>query len=165
MTSETTQETLLRVHDIEVLEEIGRGGQAICYRARCKTGLCAIKIHLAPVASADDLPRKLQREIDAQRDLSGPEFADYVLTMQDYCLVGDKLVTRWPLGSGTLADELEKNPHGVEEKQVIAWFSHLAKGLDAIHQHSVPWVHADVKPSNIISVSYTHLTLPTNREV
>gem|GEM_PF-4300937 len=148
MSTERLHETLLREHDIEVFEEIGRGGQAVCYRAACRTGQCAIKVHFSPVASKDKLPKKLQREIDAQRDLSGPEFADYVLMMQDYFLVGDKLVTRWPLGSGTLADELEKHPEGIAVEQVVAWFAHLGRSLDAIH--SVPWVHADVKPSNII---------------
>lgn len=145
----------------ELLEEVGRGGQGIVYKARqSATGrLVAAKRLLHGALANATTRRRFAREVEATATLSHPN----VVTVFGVELADDlpMLVMEWiegiPLNKWVLAHCTRNaaapapgRPHG-GEVDVPAVARVFLKVCDAVqHAHQRGIIHRDLKPSNIL---------------
>jgi len=145
--------TPLAIEGYEILEEIGRGGMGVVYRAiRLEDNLeTAVKVMLARVA-VDDINRKnFVREIKVMAQLKHPNIAGlldcgavgslFYCTME-YCGFGslDRLVA---------VDEEDANQsRGASLDQAGPIMLQTLAGLAYAHREGI--VHRDLKPQNIL---------------
>ena len=131
--------------DYELLEEMGRGGQGIVYRARQKSlnRTVALKIvGLGPWATERHLKR-FHLEAEAAASLDHPCIVPiYEIGERDgSCYFSMKLIEGGPLNE--VAGREQMSPHRGAE--IIA---RLARTLHYAHQRGV--LHRDIKPGNIL---------------
>ena len=131
--------------DYELLEEMGRGGQGIVYRARQKSlnRTVALKIvGLGPWATERHLKR-FHLEAEAAASLDHPCIVPiYEIGERDgSCYFSMKLVEGGPLNE--VAGRGQMSPH--QGAEIIA---RLARTLHYAHQRGV--LHRDIKPGNIL---------------
>ena len=134
-----------RIGPYRVLEEIGRGGMGVVYRAEDQRLGRDVALKLLPQAlTTDDRARKrLLAEARAASVLDHP------------CICTNYDVGRTENGSlyiamscyqgETLAERLEKGQMELDETRLIA--KQVVSGLDHAHTNAV--IHRDVKPGNI----------------
>ena len=127
-----------------ILEEIGKGGMGVVYRARDQRldKDVAIKV-LPPGALADDLARKrFRKEALVLAKLNHPN----ITTIHDFDTQGgiDFLVMEYIPGA-MLSEKLVAGP--LPENEVIRLGAQLAQGLAAAHEQGL--VHRDLKPGNL----------------
>lgn len=129
----------------QVIEEVGRGGMGVVYRARQQSlgRDVALKfLYRADFASENQLVR-FQREAAAISRLRHPHFVQiYDYGTHDRC---PYLVLEYVEG-GTLGDKIA----GVEQplEFATACVESLAAAMQYAHQHGI--VHRDLKPSNVL---------------
>jgi serine/threonine protein kinase/Flp pilus assembly protein TadD len=132
--------------DYELLEEIGRGGQGVVYRARQKSRnrtVVALKvIGLGPWATEAHLKR-FRREAEAAASLDHPRIVPiYEVGERDgSCYFSMKFVEGGQLDE-VIGRELLPIPRAVE---LIA---KLARAIHHAHEHGI--LHRDIKPGNIL---------------
>ncbi len=128
----------------QVLEEIGRGGMGIVYRARdTRLGrMVALKALPDAVARDADRMRRFEREAQIMAAVNHPNIAAvYGLEESD----GIRALVMELVEGPTLADRLAGKPMPVAEALPIA--RELAEALEAAHERGI--VHRDLKPANI----------------
>jgi eukaryotic-like serine/threonine-protein kinase len=129
----------------DILEELGRGGMGVVYKAR-QIGLgrtVALKMVLAGVhAGPDDLAR-FHREAQAIARLKHPNIVQIfeVGTKEDLPFFSMEY-----LEGGSLADRLDGIPWG--EHKAANLLHSLARAVHAAHQQNI--IHRDLKPANIL---------------
>ncbi len=131
--------------DYELLEEIGRGGQGVVYRARQKSlnRIVALKvIGLGHWATETHLKR-FRLEAEAAAHLDDPRIVPiYEIGERDgACYFSMKLIEGGQLDK-IIGSEL------MPVRKAIELTAKLARTLDYAHQHGV--LHRDVKPGNIL---------------
>src|SRR5206468_6627818 len=131
--------------DYELLEEIGRGGQGVVFRARQKSlnRIVAVKvIGLGQWATPAHLKR-FRLEAEAAASLDHPCIVPiYEIGERDgSCYFSMKLVEGGPLNE--VAGRGQMSPH--QGAEIIA---RLARTLHYAHQRGV--LHRDIKPGNIL---------------
>ncbi len=127
-----------------VVEEIGRGGMGIVYKA-VDTRLnipVAVKV-LPPSSQGDEAARK--RFLDEVRHLAPMDHPN-VVSVRDTCSIDgfDVLVMTFVPGV-TLDEALRGGP--LPESEVVQFGIQLADGLAAAHSEGL--IHRDVKPANL----------------
>jgi TolB-like protein/cytochrome c-type biogenesis protein CcmH/NrfG len=130
--------------DYELLDEIGRGGQGVVYRARQKSlnRTVALKvIGLGFWANEADLKR-FRREAEAAASLEHPGIVPiHEVGEQDgQCYFSMKFV------EGGQLDELAK--HGVPIQSAVELIAKLARTVHYAHERGI--LHRDIKPGNIL---------------
>lgn len=130
----------------QLLEEIGRGGYAIIYRARHETlqNEVALKL-LSPGAAADaDTRRRFIQEARTAAALSHPD----IVRIDDLIEDGDQvyLIMEY-LPGGNLRQWLVRHPNATWRER-LALLEPVARALDYAHVRGV--YHRDVKPTNIL---------------
>ncbi|MEW4565169.1 serine/threonine-protein kinase [Bremerella sp. JC770] len=135
----------LRFGDYELLEEIGRGGMGVVYRAR-QVSLnreVAVKMILkAQLASEDELSRFLSEAESAAR-LSHPGIVPvYEVGQRD----GRYYFSMKYVEGETLSQRLARGP--MPAKEVARMMRIVASAVHEAHQHGI--LHRDLKPSNIL---------------
>ena len=136
-----------RLGPYALLEELGRGGQAVVYLARDERipRLVALKV-LRATAIADPRQRlRLQREAEALARLNHHAVA---AVHEHGELEGMPYLALERIEGRNLSDWLQRTGHGLEPKRVARMGHALAGGLDALHRAGV--LHRDVKPSNVV---------------
>jgi ligand-binding sensor domain-containing protein/tRNA A-37 threonylcarbamoyl transferase component Bud32 len=134
-----------RIGKYEIIEEIGRGGFAVVYRARDTklNRVIALKV-LHPQLTTD--PKFVQRFRQEARAAAGLRHP-HIVTIHD---VGEEAGQHYLamafLPGRTLDKRLAEGPLPVEQAVSIA--KQMAWALDAIHGQDL--VHRDVKPGNIM---------------
>jgi ABC-type amino acid transport substrate-binding protein len=135
--------TLIRGY--EILEELGRGGMGVVYKAR-QIGLkrvVALKMVLAGAhASSQDVAR-FRREAEAVAALQHPNIVQiHEVGEQDGC----PYFSLEFVDGGSLAQRLRESP------QPAYWAAKLvetlARAVHAAHKHGI--VHRDIKPANVL---------------
>src|SRR5438132_10857315 len=131
--------------DYELLEEIGRGGQGVVYRARQKSlnRTVALKvIGLGQFASTPHLKR-FRQEAEAAASLEHPQIVPiYEIGERDRsCYFSMKFVE-----GGQLDAVLEGKPMPV--RQAAELLVKIARTVEFAHEHGI--LHRDIKPGKIL---------------
>src|SRR5262245_19795321 len=108
----------------EVLEEVGRGGMGIVFKARHRTldRLVALKVTLPGVST-----ERFLREARLLAQIRSP----HVVTVHDCELLPDgypMLVMEWVEGQ-TLADLMKQRGGALAEAEVLPWMQQSAEGI------------------------------------
>ncbi|MBA2113225.1 serine/threonine-protein kinase [Bremerella alba] len=135
----------LRFGDYELLEEIGRGGMGVVYRALqvSLNRIVAVKMILkAQLASEDELSRFLAEAESAAR-LSHPGIVPvYEVGHRD----GRYYFSMKYIEGETLAQRLTRGP--MPAKEAARMMRIISSAVHEAHQHGI--LHRDLKPSNIL---------------
>ncbi len=134
----------------EILEQIGVGGMALVYKARCRLldRIVAIKILKNEFANDDEFVGKFKRESQAAASLSHPN----IVNIYDVGLDEDNgkkihyIVMEYIRG-GTLKDLIRKKGK-LSISETIDYSSQIANALEEAHKNNI--VHRDIKPQNIM---------------
>src|SRR6201982_3534899 len=131
--------------DYELLEEIGRGGQGVVFRARQKTlnRIVALKIiGLGQWATQAHLKR-FRLEAEAAASLDHPCIVPIyeVGEREGSCYFSMKFIEGGPLDEGAKLQPMS----GRDAAELIA---KLARTVHHAHQHGI--LHRDIKPGNIL---------------
>ncbi|MDM4016476.1 serine/threonine-protein kinase [Roseiconus lacunae] len=133
------------IGDYDLLEEIGRGGMGVVFRARQRSldREVAIKMILrGRLASDADLQRFLA-EAAATAKLEHPGIVP-VYEVGDFD--GRPFFSMKYIDGETLADRVARGP--LPQREAAAIISQVARAVQFAHDHGV--VHRDLKPSNIL---------------
>ena len=127
----------------EIIEEIGRGGMGLVFRAmhRALRKQVAIKL-LLPERS----PHRFLREAQILASITSP----HVVAINDYDLLDDArpmICMNW-LDGGDLSNIANCNPDGVSEEELVPWMLQTATGMNTVAEHGL--IHRDLKPSNVL---------------
>lgn len=141
--SAETRQPLGRLGAYELLEEVGRGGQGVVFRARQPgTGReIALKRLLAGAFASPQTLRRFEREVEAAVALNHPG----IVTVYGVDLVeGAPLLTmEWVEGEAVTRWAAER-----PRAEVLAVFLLVCDAVHHAHQRGV--LHRDLKPSNVV---------------
>src|SRR5437667_4470019 len=131
--------------DYELLEEIGRGGQGVAYRARQKSlnRIVALKVIGLAHWATEAHVKRFRMEAEAAAHLDDPRMVPiYEIGERDgACYFSMKFIEGGQLDK-VIGSELMPGHKAAE------LMAKLARTLDYAHQHGV--LHRDVKPGNIL---------------
>src|SRR6516165_10689402 len=153
--SERFAELLGELGDYELLEEVGRGGQGVVFRARQKSlnRIVALKvISLGQWASKAHVRRfRLEAEAAARLEHPGIVPIHEVGERDGSCYFSMKFVE-----GGQLDEVVRRKP--VSIRQAAELIAKVARTVHYAHEHGI--LHRDIKPGNILldAKSEPHLT-------
>jgi len=131
--------------EYEILEEIGRGGMGVVYRAR-QCGLnreVALKLLPAGSLAGDEYMRRFRREAEMAAKLRHPNIVQVFDAGQ---VDGELFYSMELVAGGTLADHFA--PGGLAPLESARLTRDLA--LAVAHAHGQGVLHRDLKPSNVL---------------
>ena len=131
----------------EIIEEIGRGGMGVVYRARSKTdgSLVALKVVLPAVASSPEDLARFVREAGIVKELSHP----HIVPFRDLGQADGQLYFVMDLVPGLDGQAVLRQHDGpLPVARAISIVCQLLEALSAAHRKG--YVHRDVKPSNLL---------------
>jgi hypothetical protein len=140
----------------EVLEEIGRGGMGIVYRARQRTSerIVALKVIRKERLASTDMLSRFRREALASARLQHPN----IVEVYESVLEGDTHYLVMEHVSGITLQRLVEQSGPLPLGLACDFVRQAALGLE--HAAAQRLVHRDVKPANLMVVSPGGLPLP-----
>lgn len=129
----------------ELLEEIGRGGMGVVYRARQHglDRLVAVKLILAGHLASPEHIRRFQLEARAAAAVRHPNIVGVLEAGE---LHGQHFFAMELVTGQNLAQRLRQGPFDPDEAARLV--AAVAQAVDHLHQHGI--IHRDLKPSNIL---------------
>lgn len=130
----------------EILEEIGRGGMATVYKAKCKllNRFVAVKVLKEEYAKDENFERRFRVEAQSAASLTHPNIVSVFDVGKEN---GTNYIVMELLEGFTLKDYIEKE--GVLSNDVtIKLAIQIASALEAAHKAKI--IHRDIKPQNIV---------------
>jgi predicted Ser/Thr protein kinase len=135
-----------RLGQYVILEQIGRGGMSIVFRASQESigREVAIKVlHNTLIQQDPTFLERFQREVKVSAFLQHP----HILPVYDYGQnSGRPFIVMAYIRGGSLDDRIREGPMSLSE--VIPIVTQVADALDFAHSKGV--VHRDIKPSNVL---------------
>jgi eukaryotic-like serine/threonine-protein kinase len=141
----TSSSMLMDFGDYELLEQIGRGGQGVVFRARQKSlnRIVALKvIGLGQWATKAHLKRfRLEAEAAARLEHPGIVPIHEVGERDGQCYFSMKFVE-----GGQLDEVVKQTPMSI--RQAVKLITKVARTVHYAHEHGI--LHRDIKPGNIL---------------
>ncbi len=132
--------------DFEILEELGRGGMGVVYRAR-HLGLereVALKIIRKDRMTHGEIVSRFRREAQAAARLSHPNIVQVLASDQENGL--DYLAMEYV--PGVTVESFVKENGAVSLNQACDYLRQAARGLQHAHERGL--IHRDIKPANLM---------------
>jgi hypothetical protein len=129
----------------EVLDELGRGGMGVVYRARHLrlNRVVALKMILAGEHASEDLLARFQREAQVVARMQHPGIVQiFEIGEHD----GHSFLALEFVPGGSLAARLTTEPWPAEEAALLV--EKVARAVQVAHQNGI--IHRDLKPENIL---------------
>lgn len=130
----------------EILEEIGSGGMAVVYKAKCRllNRFVAVKVLRPDLQNDEEFVRRFNVEAQAAASLTHPN----IVSIFD---VGNEdglhyIVMEYIQGI-TLKEYIDEK-HILPWREAAGYAIQIAQGLEQAHKNSI--IHRDIKPHNII---------------
>jgi tRNA A-37 threonylcarbamoyl transferase component Bud32 len=132
--------------DYEILEEIGRGGMGIVYKARQRSRdrVVALKVIRKERLSHPEVLRRFRREVQAAARLSHPN----IVLVYDSDQEGDTHFLAMEYVPGITLQRLVEQFGSLPVAQAADYVRQAALGLQ--HAHEQALVHRDIKPANLM---------------
>jgi serine/threonine protein kinase len=132
--------------DYDILEEIGRGGMGIVYKAQqqSRQRVVALKVIRKERLSHPEVVRRFRREVQAAARLSHPN----IVLVYDSDEEGDTHFLAMEYVPGITLQRLVEQHGRLPVPQACAYVRQAALGLQ--HAHEQALVHRDIKPANLM---------------
>jgi TolB-like protein/Flp pilus assembly protein TadD len=131
--------------DYELLEEIGRGGQAVVYRARQKSLNRTVALKLIGLGQWSSTPhlKRFRLEAEAAAKLEHPGIVPIheVGERDGFCYFSMKFVE-----GGQLDEVARREP--IPIRRAVELLAKVARTVHYAHEHGI--LHRDIKPGNIL---------------
>src|SRR5437868_2999196 len=139
-------DTQWRLGNYEILEEIGRGGMGVIYRARQRHScrIVAVKSVVSYHSDSHETLTRFRREAEAAASLDHPNILPiYEVSESEDGLpfFSMKLAT-----GGSLHDAESTRPH--EPRKCVQLMAKVARAIEYAHSRGI--LHRDLKPGNIL---------------
>lgn len=131
----------------EILEDIGSGGMAVVYRARCHrlNRFVAVKILRGDLSQDAEFRRRFHEESQAVAMLSHPN----IVSVYDVSRSSELEYIVMELIDGiTLKQYMQKRGNQLNWREALHFTTQIVKALG--HAHSRGIIHRDIKPHNIM---------------
>ncbi|HLQ43115.1 MAG TPA: protein kinase, partial [Planctomycetaceae bacterium] len=146
--------------DYELLEELGKGGMGIVFRARQRSvnRIVALKV-IRPDRLADmtmTTRRKAIERFRTEAEAAARISHDNLVTVYEVgCEAGCHYFSMRYVEGSSLSDLIRKNP--ADNRQAAAWIEPVCRAVQAVHSRGI--LHRDLKPQNILLEQATGRTL------
>ena len=130
----------------EIIEEIGSGGMAIVYKARCKmlNRVVAVKVLKDEFKTDDAIVSKFNRESQAAASLTHPN----IVSVYDVGREDDNYYIVMELVEGqNLKEYIRENPK-MDWRRALKYSMQICSAIAHAHRNGI--IHRDIKPQNII---------------
>ena len=130
----------------EVLEEVGVGGMATVYKAKCNllNRFVAIKVLKDEFAKDQEFVKKFRAEAQSAAALTHPNIVSVYDVGEEN---GINYIVMELLVGETLKDYIEHNGK-LSNERTLKYASQIASALEAAHSSKI--IHRDIKPHNIV---------------
>lgn len=133
----------------EILEEVGKGGMAHVYKARCHflNRFVAIKVLKEELKDDKEFVHRFNTEAQAAARISNP----HVVSIYDVGVDNGLYYIVMEYIEGITLKEYIREKHVLTWRQAAEFAAQICEGLEEAHKKSV--IHRDIKPQNIIMTS------------
>ena len=130
----------------QILDEIGRGGMSVVYKAWQPTlqRYVALKVLAAHLASDEEFVHRFQQEAIVAANLNHPN----IVTVYDVAQESGYLYIAMEYVEGRSLEQVVEEEGALSLSRTVHLLRQVADALDYAHQRQ--FVHRDVKPSNIL---------------
>lgn len=130
----------------EILEEVGKGGMAYVYKARCHflNRLVAIKVLKEELSDDKEFVHRFNTEAQAAARISNP----HVVSIYDVGFENGLYYIVMEYVDGITLKEYIESKGVIPWKKAAEFAAQICEGLSAAHKKAV--IHRDIKPQNII---------------
>src|SRR6516162_1387107 len=144
-TSTDSEELFTASDDYELLEEIGRGGQGVVYRARQKSLNRTVALKIIGISHGKTKAhlRRFRLEAEAAARLNHP----FVVPIHEIGQRKGRCYFSMGLVEGSRLDQIAKR-EPMSPRQATEVIAKLARTVHYAHQHGI--IHRDIKPGNIL---------------